>query len=38
VGPGWLAVVWAKDDPAQVLAFTARGTQSFSWIPPSKAA
>jgi hypothetical protein len=38
VGPGWLAVVWAKDDPAQVLAFSARGTQSFSWTPPSKAA
>ena len=34
----WLAVVWAKHDPAQVSAFTAHGTQSFSWTPPSKAA
>jgi hypothetical protein len=38
VGPGWLSVVWAKDDPVQVLAFSAHGTQSFSWTPPSKAA
>ena len=38
VGPGWLSVVSTKDDPAEVLAFTARGLQTFSWIPPGKAA
>ena len=38
VGPGWLSVVWAKDDPAEVLAFTAQGSQTFSWTPPGRAA
>lgn len=38
VGPGWLSVVWAQDDPAEVLAFTAQGSQTFSWTPPGKAA
>jgi hypothetical protein len=37
-GPGWLAVVWAKDDPVEVVAFTAQGAQAFRWTPPSKAA
>ena len=37
-GPGWLSVVWAKDDPAEVLAFTAQGSQTFRWAPPGEAA
>jgi hypothetical protein len=30
-GPGWLAVLWTPDDPAIVSAFTADGTQTFTW-------
>jgi hypothetical protein len=37
-GPGWLGVVWAEDDPPEVVAFTAQGAQTFSWAPPRKAA
>lgn len=37
-GPGWLAVLWTNDDPAEVLAFTGEGAQTFKWTPPSKAA
>ena len=37
-GPGWLAVLWTKDDPPEVLAFTGQGAQTFSWMPPSEAA
>jgi hypothetical protein len=37
-GPGWLGVVWAEGDPPEVVAFTAQGSQTFSWSPPGKAA
>lgn len=37
-GPGWLAVLWTNDDPAEVVAFTGQGAQTFSWTPPGKAA
>jgi hypothetical protein len=36
-GPGWLGVVWAKEDPAEVLAFTTQGENVFSWVPPGRA-
>ena len=35
-GPGWLGILWTPDDPATVSAFTADGTQTFTWtLPPS---
>jgi hypothetical protein len=37
-GPGWLAVLWTRDDPAEVVAFAGGGEQTFSWTPPSEAA
>jgi hypothetical protein len=37
-GPGWLGVVWAEDDPPEVLAFTAEGSQTFGWTPPGEVA
>jgi hypothetical protein len=37
IGPGWLAVLWTNNDPAEVLAFTGPGTQTFSWTPPIEA-
>lgn len=30
-GPGWLGVLWTPDDLATVDAFTADGTQTFTW-------
>ena len=34
LGPGWLAVLWTPDDLATVNAFTADGTQTFTWTSP----
>jgi hypothetical protein len=37
-GPGWLAVLWTADDPAEVTASTADGRQSFLWTSTTEAA
>jgi hypothetical protein len=37
-GPGWLAVLWTRDDPAAVTAYAADGRQSFLWTAPTEAA
>jgi hypothetical protein len=37
-GPGWLAVLWTPDDLATLDAFTADGTQTFTWTSPPSAA
>ena len=34
-GPGWLAVLWTADDPAEVTATSADGRQSFVWTSPN---
>lgn len=36
-GLGWLAVLWTPDDTATVIAFTADGTQTFTWMSPPAA-
>ncbi len=37
-GPGWLAVLWTPDDPADLSAFNADGTQTYAWTSPPSVA